>query len=252
MPFVHYNLEAVRDALDAAALDRRRTGKVLCLSQPDLIVAPEELVRIFGPRAARLPARSDSAAIVNWHKAHKITTRVVDTRALFSALQVELTCLDLVDGRGGETACDLSDPLPEEHHGRYDVVFDCISNQCFNVAQAMANAAAACRVGGDVVHHVPCTMVNQGFWNVSPTAFRDFYEHNGFVVLRHELVKGVYRAEARLPFEPHRRLRGVPDDAVNFVVARKLEARAKVVWPVMRKFLLYPRCAAPTPEESPL
>jgi hypothetical protein len=51
---------------------------------------------------------------------------------------------------------------------------------CFNIGQAMMNAANAVKPGGRIFHISPMTMVNHGFYNLCPTMFHDFYQQNGW------------------------------------------------------------------------
>jgi hypothetical protein len=55
-------------------------------------------------------------------------------------------------------------------------VLDCgTTEHCFNVGQAIINAAHAVKPGGAIFHCFPMCVMNHGFWNASPTAFKDFY-----------------------------------------------------------------------------
>jgi hypothetical protein len=66
---------------------------------------------------------------------------------------------------------------PEDWPEKYDVVIDGgTAEHCFNVGQVFANILSAVRPDGGIVVHVnPLNMMNHGFWNISPTAYADFY-----------------------------------------------------------------------------
>lgn len=236
MPFTHYNLPLVMKALRWS-----RGKKLATLSCPDLILRPQELRRVFGPSIDKAADRPDSAAIIGWHKAHKILdgSAVKDTWEAFDGIGVELTAFDVFPGRGRETLHDLSTPVPVEYHNRFDVLFDCIGNQCFDVAQVMRNCLAIVRDGGYIVHCLPVTMANQGFYDISPTLFWDFYGDNGAEVLKHRLVVGVHRDKGHVEFDPHTRLKNLPDNTMNLVLVRK-NSTVPYTAPVMRKFRRYP------------
>lgn len=245
MPLVDYSLEIVARVLREVDAEPARTGRVLCLSTPDVIAARATVRGIFGPAVDGVPARPDSDAIANWHKAQHITREVLDTRALFQALGYEMDAVDRTAGRGGELLHDLSDPMPADWPGRgaYDLVFDCISNQVFNVAQAWWTMVSACRVGGRILSVTPVTMVNQGFWDVSPAAYRDFCDANG-LALDYRSILGVYvRCLPAETLGTYRRERRVPDDTMNVALMTKVEARDRPVWPVMTKFKNHPTCS---------
>jgi hypothetical protein len=92
-----------------------------------------------------------------------------------------LNVVDLFQHKGWERIVDLSYP---QDLGSYDIVLDCGTiEHCSNPAQAFINAASAVKVGGVIIHDLPVTMVNHGYWNICPAWFKDFYTHNGFTIL---------------------------------------------------------------------
>lgn len=243
MPLVAYSLETIKTVLDKLHKDRKPNTKlqVLGLSNPDVIASPETLRKIFGERVRPASYREDSEQIIHWHKAHHITKEVVDTVSLFEHLGATFSAFDRAEGRGNEMLQDLSEPIPRYKHNTYDLVIDIISNQVFNVAQCMASAAFACKPGGYIFHVIPVNMVNQGYWNVCPAAYWDFYEANGFEVCMVSHMVGVNEAKRAVRLEPERRCRDVPDDTMNLVLVRKKQdMEEKVVWPIMKKFHRHP------------
>lgn len=246
MPFVPYNLAIVAEVLRNLATDDQKTNKILTLSYPDLIATSHDIVTQFSSAVMPLPVRKDSNATLQWHKQPQLG-EVFDTKALFAKLGYQMDALDRAVGRGGEVLHDLSDPLSPDHPFRnsYDLVFDCISNQVFNVAQAWWTMIECCRVGGYILSVTPVTMVNQGFWNVSPTAYKDFAQANGLEVLSLTGHVGVYRSKSTFMLATTTRIRNVPDDTMNVVLLRKKEQRDKPVWPIMTKFQKYPTCHLP-------
>lgn len=243
MPLTHYSLETLRDAVYGVELGDRR-GKVLCFSHPDLIVTEKKLREIFGITAP-LKIRPDSAEIIAWHKAEWATKEVVDTASFFDAIGFDLVAMDLEPGRGGEIIMDLgSDLMPEALHQRYDIVFDCISHQIFNIPQVMTKAALAVNVGGYAMHLTPVSLTNNGYYNISPCLYADFYTpDNGFEIVELRMVTGVYRKTSERPSEPVRRMRDVKEDSMNVVLAKKTRHVKDITWPrLMTKFLSNPKC----------
>jgi len=249
VPLVDYSLQTIANVIKAIKNDPRRTNKVLCLSYPDIIASEETLVKIFGKKAKDLEKRKDSFEILNWHKAHHITSEVVDTKALFAALGYEMHALDISEGRGGEIIHDLSEPLPISLQMRetYDLVFDCISNQCFNVAQAWATMVSCCRVYGYILSVTPVTMINQGFWNVSPQAYAAFAEAHG-LDLHYEAHLGVNEDKGVVVLDTERRQRNIPDNVMNVALMHKPRQTTNI-WPIMSKFKRHPKCLLPLGEE---
>lgn len=244
MALVPYSLNLIRPILKTLRHDRApERPRVLTFSQPDIIANVDHVIRIFAEEIGdKVPViREDTPAILNWHKAHSITDRIIDTPWLFETLGCDYWCIDVAKGRGREELMDLSYPVPLELRGMFDFIFDCISNQCFNVAQAMANAWESCKVGGYVLHITPVQQVNQGFWSVSPTTYHDFYEANHGDIVTYRFPVGTYAATDEVTLEPWIRCRDVPDDTMNMVLVRKLKD-APITWPIMKKFQLRPDC----------
>jgi hypothetical protein len=236
MPFTHYNLPLVVEALRLSG-----GNKLATFSCPDLIMKPRELREVFGPSVVKAPDRPDSDEIIGWHKAQKLMKgwKVKDTWEAFKLIGIDLTAFDVFPGRGKEVLQDLSTPIPAEHHNQFDVLFDCIANQCFDMPQVMRSCLEIVRDGGYIVHCLPVTMANQGFYDVSPTLFWDFYGDNGAEVIEHHLVVGVQRDVGRVPLHPHTRLKRLPDNTMNLVLVRK-NSTVPYTAPIMHKFRRYP------------
>lgn len=244
MPLVQYSVEILLDLLRNV---RKRTDRprVLTLSCPDLIIAREKLVKLcrgIPLDEKKLKISKDSDAIRNWHKALHRVSEVVDTASFFDAIGCEYQAVDMTAGRGCEILHNLDHPVPDGLlSGTYDVVFDCITNQCFNVAQAMKTAWDAVSITGYCFHVIPAQMINQGFWSVSPTAYHDFYAANCGRVLRLDHIVGVYEKISSEKLDTTRRVRGALDDTMNIVVAQKIE-QVPTRWPIMTKFQQHPTC----------
>lgn len=134
-----------------------------------------------------------------------------------------LESVDLFAHRGTERIADLS--LPQEL-GSYDLVIDCGTiEHCANPAQAFINAASAVAVGGRILHHLPLSMINHGYWNLCPVWFTDFYGHNEFVIERMDMTNnGSYEFAEVIPWpdkDPNLNMYALPDAALILVVARR-------------------------------
>lgn len=240
MPLVPYSLEIVRDTLRYVDKDPARIGRVLCLAHPDVIAKPPELLRIFGRDAVGLPVREDSAATLAWHKQPQVL-EVPDTEALFCRLGYAMTVFDVTEARGGEIVLDMNEELPSEFYGGFDFAYDNISHQVFNIGECWRSLLDAVRVGGRILSITPLNAANNGFWNVAPTAYHDFFEANGATIMSRRTVLGFYESRGELQLDPVKRCRGVPDDAVNVVLIRKdRDLTRKLDIPIMSKFKKYP------------
>lgn len=100
-----------------------------------------------------------------------------------------LTSLDLFPHRGNEIICDIGGQVPD-NLGWFDVVLDCGTlEHVANIARGFVNAAGFVRIGGVIIHHLPMTWVNHGYWNICPSWFKDFYGENKFEIVRFDLCE---------------------------------------------------------------
>ncbi|MCR4300708.1 MAG: hypothetical protein NUV51_03785 [Sulfuricaulis sp.] len=152
---------------------------------------------------------------------------------LIAAKGGTFSCVDIFRHQGFEILCDLNQPahFPAE----YDLVIDPGTlEHCFNIGQAMINAASAVKVGGRIFHGSPLTMLNHGFYNLSPTLFQHFYEANGFVV---DLLEGHGDAGkgAKVPIRLHWRFAGEVNSAF-YCMARRIE-KVMFRYPIQKKYI---------------
>ena len=234
-------IEALYLTLLKQAIDRRRAARPaltgLLLAYPDLLLTRAALAGIVGETVvASLPARGDAASIWEYHGLPGVTEPLFDSLAVFRALGVEPTVIDVARLRGDERIVDLNHPLPADLVERFDLVVDTgTCEHCFNVAQAFVNACAALAVGGILVHAAPLNRVNHGFWSFNPTIYPDFFEDNGFDL---HVLTGVTGdlAKGFRPFavDPFNRFEPPPGSAL-YVIAQRREIRP-LKWPVQRKY----------------
>jgi hypothetical protein len=93
--------------------------------------------------------------------------------------------LDVSDYQGSEIIANLNHPLPPQHRGRYDVVVDAGTlEHLANLSTALDNIFGLLRPGGIYYFGVPCNnWVDHGFFQFSPTFFRDLCIDNPGLVL---------------------------------------------------------------------
>lgn len=186
---------------------------VLCLGYPQIKCSAEELGESWG-----------------------IRVQTNETIAALKAAGCEaVTVVDVVRHRGMELLRNLNDPqpLPDKH----DLIIDPGTlEHCFNVGQAFAHVVDALEVGGRVYHIGPMSMVNHGFWNVSPTAIFDFYEANGCRVEMFRMVAKGDKEYLTLDPQQGRRRFVAPPETTYRAVVRKV-AEVPLTWPVQAKYL---------------
>jgi hypothetical protein len=100
--------------------------------------------------------------------------------------------IDISDFEGANIIQDMNLPIERaDVLGKYELVFDCgTMEHVFHVPNFLDNLRRLCRVGGRVVHAVPCSnWIDHGFYMFSPTLFFDFYTANGFAMKRVLVVR---------------------------------------------------------------
>jgi hypothetical protein len=212
-----------------------KPARVLGLAYPDLLASRDELCGLFGKdiRGA-LVGRPDSREALERHGMEG--DELVDTHSLFEALGLQFEAIDVVPGDGVDRVVDLNEALPPDLAGRYAMVIDPGTiEHCFNIGQAMMNAARALAVGGFIVHVNPLSMFNHGFYNLNPTFYHDFYGENGFQVFFMNGLAPLQGADAFFEVRPAARFNGVPENSVMIVIARRVAERA-LRWPVQSKY----------------
>lgn len=214
----------------ARLLKGKRGAKVLSFGHPDILALPEELAPIFGQMLAK-----DNAGVLASRKQHPNPNIVGSAKIVFRAMSAELHVIDKSMLYGVDETGDMNLPIAPQHHGAYDLVVDPgTTEHCFNVAQALKNAAEAVAVGGHIYHMVPLCHWNHGFWNFSPGVFADFYDSdNGFEVIRLEGIKRhrwvPVHAHGKFEIENHGR-------KLNLLcIARKIAA-VPIKYPIQFKY----------------
>lgn len=156
-----------------------RPFTVLSLGHPDILATPRQLLACIGKEIG-----IDNEGVAKSRRYHVKDGIVGNARLVFDSIGGTLTVIDVRDLYGVDYIVDLNYPKVLD---RYDFVIDPgTTEHCFNVGTAIKNAARAVRIGGYIYHMVPLCHWNHGFWNFSPGAFADFYEDNGFEILRLE------------------------------------------------------------------
>jgi hypothetical protein len=210
-------------------------ARVLGLAYPDVMDDRSQLCAVFGEAIReRLVSRTDARQALARHGLPDAD--VIETGSLFAALGLELECIDVQEGPGIDRVADLNEPLPADLVGRYGMVIDPGTiEHCFNIGQAMMNAARAVAVGGFAVHVNPLSMFNHGFYNINPTFYHDFYGDNGFRVRFMSGLAPTAGPGAFFDVPPVARFSGAPENGVMIVIAQRLVERP-LVWPVQTKY----------------
>jgi hypothetical protein len=211
--------------------------KVLCFSYPDLIISATTATELFNRKNWKF--RKDSKDIIEWHKCHNITNQIIDTTDFFERIGFIPVYADLTKARANEVIVDLNITL--ERIDLFDLVIDNIMHHCFNIGTALLNIINHVVEGGFVLHVNPLTMINHAFYNISPQFYHSFYrpDISGFELISHKIVSSKGKTSNDYMLEKYKRMRGIPDDFVNIVVAKRIK-NTEIVWPIQEKFIKYP------------
>lgn len=196
---------------------------VLSLSYPDIVCDAETVKSITGITVEHF---TDSNT---WHQKDYPLPETVE---LFQKMGFSIKFVDIVASRGIEEIVDLNQPC---ELGKYGLVLDCgTTEHCFNIAQAIINAASAVEVGGYIFHTPPVSMVNHGFYNLNPTLFYDFYNQNEWEIqfIAGEVNNKWFEIDAV-------KRQTIPVEASLMVLAKRLPD-STLNYPIQTKYLANP------------
>lgn len=201
-----------------------RNVKALSLGYPDIVMTAKQVENTLDITVEKW------TEFGLWHGDRKNLPETID---LFAKLNSTLDCVDRHASRGCERIVDLNYPVVL---GEYDVVIDAgTTEHCFNIAQAMINAAEAVKVGGIIFHSPPLSMVNHGFYCVMPTMLNDFYTQNGWSIEQMSLYMD---GKLFVPAPTTERI-NVPPEASTYCIAKRLTDKP-MKYPVQAKYLKSP------------
>lgn len=195
-------------------------GRAAAAGYPDLLINEVQARAAIGRDLDNVPIRLDSERIIQWHGSS--LHHIYESTAFFKQLGYQLDVFDIAEIRGGEIIIDLNYPIG--HEEEYDLVIDAgTCEHCFNVGQAIINLAGLLKRGGHLVQVFPLNAYNHGFYSVSPTLVKDFYEDNGFEIVEcFGLQNGTYQ---KFPIHFHKRFTGIPENSFMQLMVRRTEVQ---------------------------
>lgn len=197
--------------------------RVLSLGYPDIIAPADVVEKLFNIKPK---------TFVDTGKWHNVGYQLPETVEFFTMLGAKLRCVDVHASRGVEEVMDLN---YSQNMGKHDLVLDCGTiEHCFNIGQAIINAANAVEEGGVIFHTPPMTMINHGFYNINPTLLYDFYTQNGWEI---EFMAGVQK-RTLFPIDPVAR-QTIPAECSLYLVARRMNNNP-LIYPTQSKYLFTP------------
>jgi hypothetical protein len=200
--------------------DKKTTLRTACLSYPDILLSPGEIVNYFNDLNIADILEIEGEEILKWHGIQG-RQKIVDTENFFKKIDCNVDCFDFEKMRGGEIVVDLNYPLADIHQNKYDLVIDTGTlEHCFNVAEAFINMCKLCSIDGYIITAAPMTKINHGFWNFSPCAYGNFFSQNNFEII---YAVGFAKKEGKLEaFEIPENDRVIfPAESIIIVVAKK-------------------------------
>ncbi len=172
--FTKFILMARKDGVDF--------GRTLTLGRQDMLVSP---LRV---EAALRDQGCWPAGLVSQEFLEALSQKDYYADPFLRALgATDVSSLDASPFEGAEIIHDLNEPIPERHHGQFDVVIDGgLLEHVFNFPVALKNCMEMVRVGGTLIIHTPANnYFGHGFYQFSPELFfRALSEENGFRIER--------------------------------------------------------------------
>jgi SAM-dependent methyltransferase len=102
---------------------------------------------------------------------------------IFSTLGFKnIIAIDVNDYEGADLILDLNQDIPYEYYNSSDLIINHGTiEHCFNIAKAIENTSRLCKVDGYIYNHSPLNnWTNHGFYQISPTFYRDFFDANDY------------------------------------------------------------------------
>lgn len=169
---IHLNLAAI---LYEAAIRHGLRGLVCMLGEQTIAFDADDLARVLKERARDSVSAGARAGT-------RLTAQDFFLRLGFRGAE----SLDVSGYEGATHIFDLNDEeLPVTLQGRFDLVLNGGTlEHVFHLPNALTNITRMLRVGGVVVHVLPCNnWVDHGFYQFSPTLMFDYYRAAGFQLL---------------------------------------------------------------------
>lgn len=157
-------------------------GRVLSLGVAEVSATPEQLGDWF-PRYTGAPSQLVPEEAEISTNAMGARLRWVTAKSFFKAFGINTVHSLDIPGceHPAELIHDLNTPLPPEHHGKYDFVFDPGTlEHIFDQRQCFETIRSVLAVGGIICHFVPIYSYNGGYYSINPNVVHDFYRQNGF------------------------------------------------------------------------
>ena len=141
---------------------------VLTLGRQDILLSGERIEAVLKGAGIRIT---------------ETLPHTLDDIALFRCFNANVDSLDVSDYEGAKIIADLNKPLPEELHGKYDLVIDGgTMEHILDVKQVLDNIVLALLPGGRVMHLSPTSnFIGHGFYSFSPELFYHYYGMNLFI-----------------------------------------------------------------------
>ena len=207
---------------------------VLSLGHPDILATPEAIAPLIGDRLLSI----DNDRVRKERIGESREDCIGSAFGFFEALDATLYTLDKRELFGIDKMVDLNNPISGdsgEHVDKYDLVVDPgTSEHIFNIGQVLSTIVRATKVGGFVYHINPMVMINHGYWNFSPVAYKDFYTVNGFdiVMIKGRDKNGLFDVPYTTKYKP-----GPAAKLMIVCVARKIRAMRDIIWPMQEKYV---------------
>jgi hypothetical protein len=160
-------------------------------------------------------------------------------RVLRDHMGLKVVFLEMKPDVNVDMVHDLNYPLYEGlEKESFEVIIDPGTfEHIFNIGTVFRSMKKVLTLYGRILHTNPINRVNHGFWSLSPTAYKDFYEANGYEIEEMSLWGGYYATPgvADIINTPYERF-PIKGEGSVCVVAHKKTEELSTVWPIQWKY----------------
>ena len=189
-----------------------RKGSILQVGVTSLFVPPRDIVDILQKmelvsatdNGLRWKNNQDRIEEINKNKSFYFYSRLDNRKYIrpefvYHALGfAEVDSVDIASHDDPTFLYDMNQPGAADSIGReYDVILEVGTiEHVFHIPNALWNIASLCKLDGEIIHWAPMNnWPNHGYYQLQPSLFFDFYQHNGFDITEAKIIRTVDDSE---------------------------------------------------------
>lgn len=154
------------------------TGKILLTGRQSVVPSEQEVkeyLQEFGITPKQVDIKLDEDT-------REAKTGWMSDDSFFSMFtDAEIHSVDVTDYENASIIHDMNFPVPDEHKGQYDFIYNgSVMDNIFNAAQFLINCSDLLAPGGRVVHVESAALIGRSYNTFTADWFNDYYAINRF------------------------------------------------------------------------